>query len=91
MCYSNRASVELLAQWQCAVGDVVPDYIRRELAMTLESGASGGVGDHGGGAIVNIGSMWDWHHTIAFPRRYSVYLELLVPVAILLYKSEVVA
>lgn len=41
LCYANRASSDLLAQWQCAIGDRVPDPVRSELSRTLQSGAAG--------------------------------------------------
>ncbi len=38
--YANRASARLLLHWQTIVGGMVPDFIRREIAMTLEDGAN---------------------------------------------------
>jgi diguanylate cyclase (GGDEF)-like protein/PAS domain S-box-containing protein len=38
--YANRASEELLTQWQCSVGEAVPEFVRRELAAALEGGAN---------------------------------------------------
>ncbi|OHB25792.1 MAG: hypothetical protein A2X84_07740 [Desulfuromonadaceae bacterium GWC2_58_13] len=37
--YANRASAELLAQWQCFVGGTVPVFARRELAAALDNQA----------------------------------------------------
>lgn len=36
--YANRASEDLLIQWQCVVGEAVPDLILKKLALILESG-----------------------------------------------------
>jgi PAS domain S-box-containing protein len=36
--YANRAATELLTQWNCVIGEAVPDFIFEKLSMTLESG-----------------------------------------------------
>jgi len=36
--YANRASTDLLAQWQCVIGEAVPDFLREKLSKALESG-----------------------------------------------------
>ncbi|HXV19362.1 MAG TPA: EAL domain-containing protein [Desulfuromonadales bacterium] len=38
--YANRASEALLTQWQCSIGETVPEFVRRELAMALEKGVT---------------------------------------------------
>lgn len=36
--YANRASIELLTQWQCKVGGAVPEFVLKKLSMALEGG-----------------------------------------------------
>jgi len=36
--YANRASTDLLTQWQCVVGRTVPDFVLKKLSKSLEHG-----------------------------------------------------
>ena len=38
--YANRASTELLTQWECGIGEAVPDFVLKKLSMTLDRGLS---------------------------------------------------